>query len=76
MSTELNRQIEGHMRALKLKGMIPVYRELSDRATAGNILYEEYLALLLEEEVKRKTDSSVKAKIHKSRLPYLKTLEE
>jgi len=74
--SELCRQIEGHMRALKLKGMIPVYRDLSERATAGNLQYEEYLALLLEEEVKRKTENSVKAKITKSRLPYLKTLEE
>ena len=74
--SELYRQIEGHMRALKLKGMIPVYRELSERATAGNLQYEEYLALLLEEEVKRKTENSVKTKLAKSRLPYLKTLEE
>lgn len=74
--SELYRQIEGHMRSLKLKGMIPVYRELSERATAGNLQYEEYLALVLEEEVKRKTENSVKAKIAKSRLPYLKTLEE
>jgi len=44
MSVELYKQIEGHMRALKLKGMIPVYRELSTRAAAGNLLYEEYLA--------------------------------
>ena len=76
MSGELNRQIEGHMRALKLKGMIPVYRELSERATAGNLQYEEYLALLLDDELKKKTDSSVKIKINKSRLPYQKTLEE
>lgn len=73
---ELCRQIEGHMRALKLKGMIPVYKELIERAASGNLQYEEYLALLLEEEVKRKTESSVKTKISKSRLPYLKTLEE
>jgi len=74
--SELYKQIEGHMRALKLKGMVSVYRELSGRATAGNLQYEEYLALLLEEEVKRKTDSSVKTKIVKSRLPYLKSIEE
>lgn len=74
--SELYRQIEGHMRVLKLKGMIPIYRELSERATANNLRYEEYLALLLEEEVKKKTESSVRAKISKSRLPYLKTLEE
>ena len=74
--SELSRQIEGHMRELKLKAMIPLYKELSERATTGNLQYEEYLALLLEEEVKRKTESSVKAKIAKSRLPYLKTIEE
>lgn len=73
---EICRQIEGHMRALKLKGMIPVYKELIEQAASGNLQYEEYLALLLEEEVKRKTESSVKTKISKSRLPYLKTLEE
>lgn len=74
--SELCRQIEGHMRDLKLKGIIPVYKDLLERATANNLQYEEYLALLLEEAVKRKTESSVKAKINKSRLPYLKTIEE
>jgi DNA replication protein DnaC len=73
---ELYRQIEGDMRALKLKGMIPEYRELSEKAAANNLQYEEYLALLLEGEVKRKTESSIKTKTAKSRLPYLKTLEE
>jgi hypothetical protein len=53
--SEIYRQIEGHMRALKLKGMIPIYRDLLERATANNLQYEEYLALLLEEEVKKKT---------------------
>lgn len=74
--SELCRQIEGHMRDLKLKSIIPVYKDLLERATANNLQYEEYLALLLEEAVKRKTESSVKAKINKSRLPYLKTIEE
>lgn len=76
MSEELYKQIEGHLRILKFKGMIPLYRELSARAAAGNLQYEEYLALLLEEEVRRKRDVSVKTKIHLSRLPYQKTLEE
>lgn len=76
MSEELYNQIDGHLRTLKFKGMIPIYRELSARAAAGNLLYEEYLALLLEEEVKRKTEVSVKTKIHLSRVPYQKTLEE
>jgi hypothetical protein len=46
--SELTRQVEGYMRALKLKGMLPVYKELSERATRGKLQYEEYLALLLE----------------------------
>jgi len=76
MSEELYKQIESHMKTLKFKSMIPIYRELSERAAEGNLLYEEYLALLLEEEVKRKTSVSIKTKIHLSRLPYQKTLEE
>jgi DNA replication protein DnaC len=73
---ELYNQIEGHMRVLNLKGMLPVYRELSEKATKGKLLYEEYLALLLEEEVYRKTEGSIRAKIGKAKFPFIKTLEE
>jgi len=59
---ELTKQIETQMRALKLKGMLSVYKELSERAAKGNLQYEEYLALLLEEELRRKTDGSIKNK--------------
>jgi DNA replication protein DnaC len=74
--SELTKQIEQQMSALKLKGMLSAYRELSERATKGRLQYEEYLALLLEEEFKKKTDGSVKAKINKARFPFLKTIEE
>jgi len=74
--SELIRQVEGHMRALKLRGMLDVYRELGERATARRLQYEEYLALLLEEELSRKTEGSVKAKIGKAKFPYIKTIEE
>jgi DNA replication protein DnaC len=58
---ELTQEIEKSMKTLNLK---------------GNLQYEEYLALLLEAEVKRKTEGSVKAKITKARFPYFKTIEE
>ena len=74
--SELTNQIEGQMRALKLKGMIGVYMELSERATKSKLQYEEYLALLLEEELKRKTEGQVRAKIGKAKFPFLKTIEE
>ena len=70
------KQIELYLKTLNLTGIIPIYRELSDKATNSKLLYEEYLLLLLEEEVKRKTDSSVKTKIMKSKFPFVKTIEE
>ena len=73
---ELTRQIEGQMKELKLKGMLFIYGELSERATKGKLQYEEYLALLLEEEINRKTEGSIKAKIAKAKFPFIKTLEE
>src|SRR3989337_1275209 len=74
--SEIITQIEGHMRALNLRAMIEVYRELGERATKGKLQYEEYLALLLEEEVSRKTEGSIKAKIAKAKFPFQKTIEE
>jgi DNA replication protein DnaC len=74
--SELITQIEGHMRALKLRGMLGVYKELGDRAAASKLQYEEYLALLLEEEVSRKTEGSIRARIAKAKFPYIKTIEE
>jgi DNA replication protein DnaC len=63
------------MRALKLKGMLSYYREFSERAAQGKLQYEEYLSLLLEEELRGKTERSVKTKIHKARFPFIKTLD-
>src|SRR3989338_9077128 len=74
--SEIITQIEGHMRALNLRAMIEVYRELGERATKGKLQYEEYLALLLEEEATRKTEGSIKAKIAKAKVPFQKTIEE
>ena len=73
---ELTKEIEKSMKTLSLKGMLEVYKDLALKASQGNLRYEEYLALLLEAEVKRKTEGSVKAKITKARFPYFKTIEE
>ncbi len=73
---ELTKEIEKSMKTLSLKGMLEVYKDLALKASQGNLQYEEYLALLLEAEVKRKTEGSVKAKITKARFPYFKTIEE
>jgi len=72
---ELMVRLESQMRALKLKGMIRYYREFSERAAQGKLQYKEYLSLLLEEELRGKTEGSIKTKIHKARFPFVKTLE-
>ncbi|MCL6479756.1 MAG: ATP-binding protein [Peptococcaceae bacterium] len=76
MVNELNKHLENQLRALKLKGIVSCYQELSARAVKSNLSYEEYLSLLLEEEIKRKNEGTVKTKINKARFPFLKTLEE
>lgn len=72
---EVTVRLESQMRALKLKGMLSYYREFSERAAQGKLQYEEYLSLLLEEELRGKTERSVKTKIHKARFPFIKTLD-
>lgn len=74
--SEQTERLEEMMRALNLKGMMACYRELEERAVQSKLGYEEYLCLLLEEELRGKTDRSVKSKIHKARFPFLKNLEE
>ena len=76
MVNKLNDHLENQLRALKLKGIITCFQELSERAVKSNLSYEEYLSLLLEEEIKRKNEGTVKTKINKARFPFLKTLEE
>jgi DNA replication protein DnaC len=73
---EINKNIESHLKYLKLSGIMPVYEELSLKATKSKLLYEEYLLLLLEEEIKRKQDASVKSKIISAKFPFVKTIEE
>lgn len=72
---ELALRLESQMRALKLKGMLGCYREFSEQAAQGRLQYEEYLSLLLEEELRGKTERSIRTKIHKARFPFIKTLE-
>lgn len=72
---EMTERLESQMRVLKLKGMLSSYREFSERAAQGKLQYEEYLSLLLEEEIRGKTERSVRTKIRKARFPFIKTLE-
>jgi DNA replication protein DnaC len=76
MSNKLTSYLESQMQALKLKGILAHYREITEKASQNNLSYPEYLSLLLEEELKRKNDGTVKTKINKARFPFIKTIEE
>lgn len=76
MSTELAGYLERQMQALKLKGMLAHYQEVTEKVSQNNLSYTEYLSLLFEEELKRKNEGTVKTKINKARFPFIKTLEE
>ncbi|WP_054936528.1 IS21-like element helper ATPase IstB [Moorella stamsii] len=76
MSNKLTTYLESQMQALKLKGMLAHYREVTEKASQNNLSYTEYLSLLFEEELKRKNEGTVKTKINKARFPFIKTLEE
>lgn len=76
MSNKLTTYLESQMQALKLKGMLTHYQEVTEKASQNNLSYTEYLSLLFEEELKRKNEGTVKTKINKARFPFIKTLEE
>lgn len=76
MNNKLTSYLESQMQALKLKGMLAHYREITEKASQSNLSYTEYLSLLFEEELKRKNEGTVKTKINKARFPFIKTLEE
>jgi len=73
---ETRTHVEELLRALKLKAILAVYGEITERAAKNNLQYEEYLVPLLEEELKRRQEASVKAKVAKAKFPFLKTMEE
>ncbi|CCO07874.1 IS21-like element helper ATPase IstB [Desulforamulus hydrothermalis] len=76
MSNKLTSYLESQMKALKLKGVLTHYQEITEKASQNNLSYKEYLSLLFEEELKRKNEGTVRTKINKARFPYIKTLEE
>jgi len=76
MNAEMTRHIESQLKDLKLKGILGCYRDIAEKASAGKVGYEEYLSLLLEEELKGRNERSVRTKIHKAKVPFVKTLEE
>jgi len=73
---DLTAQLEHYLKVLRLPGILSHYRDLSDQATDNKLRYDEYLTLVLETEVNRKQEASVKTKVTTARFPYVKTIEQ
>ncbi|MCI0501666.1 MAG: IS21-like element helper ATPase IstB [Epsilonproteobacteria bacterium] len=73
--SDLHKKLSKQFQSLMLKGLINCYQELATQAGVKKLQYEEYLSLLLDEEIKRKNESSVKTKIIKAKFPFVKTIE-
>ena len=73
--SELTARLDSQLKELKLKGLIPAYKSIAEQASKNKLNYLEFLSILLEEEIQRKQESSIKSKISKARFPFIKTLE-
>jgi len=73
--SELTARLDKQLQELKLKGLIPVYKSIAEQAGKKKLNYLEFLSILLEEEIERKKDGSIKAKVAKARFPFFKTME-
>ena len=76
MHKELKQQIDTHLNFLKLKHMGLVYESLSKKAAESKLGYDEYLALLLDEEVSKKQERSRERRISKAKFPFGKSIEQ
>ena len=73
---ELTAQLEHYLKVLRLPGILLHYRDIADQATQKKLHYDEYLTLVLEAEVKRKQEASVKTKVTTAKFPYVKMIEQ
>jgi len=73
--SDINKRLEKQFVQLQIKGLIGVYKTVLDNAINNKLNYLEFLSILLEEEILRKQDGSIKAKIAKAKFPFIKTIE-
>jgi len=76
MSNSFAKHIQAHSKFLNLSNLPLVYSALAEKAVKSNLSYEEFLALLLDQEVSKKTENSVQRRVFSAKFPFLKTLEE
>ena len=71
-----SQRLRGQLKRLSLHTMAQIYEEEAIKASKTDMTYTAFLARLTDEELAAKIDRSVNARIHRARLPMLRTLEE
>jgi DNA replication protein DnaC len=68
--------LENKLKALKLGGMLDTLELRLDQARGDSLGYVDFLELLLEDEVQRRANKSLAARIAHARFEEIKTIEE
>jgi DNA replication protein DnaC len=70
-----NLLLEEHLKLLRLPSFLNSYQRVADESARGNRSYTEFLAILAEEEVHKRTENAVTRRIKAAKFPVIKTLD-
>jgi DNA replication protein DnaC len=68
--------LETHLKKLRLPNILKQYRKLASHAAEGNLTHEQFLHLLMEQEVQSREQNTLKQRIRQARFPAEKTFSE
>jgi hypothetical protein len=66
--------LETNLKKLRLPNILKQYRKLASHAAEGNLTHEQFLHLLLDQEVQTREENTLKQRIRQARFPAEKTL--
>ncbi len=66
--------LETHLKKLRLPIILRQYRKLASQAAEGNFTHEQFLQMLVEQEVQTREQNALKQRLHQARFPTEKTL--
>ena len=73
--SDRNLLLEEHLKMLRLPSFFSSYQRVADESARGNRSYTEFLSVLAEEEVYRRTENAIARRIKAAKFPVMKTLE-
>ena len=73
--SDRNLLLEEHLKILRLPSFLNSYPRVADESARGNRSYVEFLAILAEEEVNKRTENAIARRIKTAKFPVIKTLD-